>query len=90
MVITHWPPTKAAIYPKFEGDVLNPYFINDREDLLCTIGARFWVSGHAHEAYDYEVCATWCIGNPSGYAGEDRQSGLFDPVKAVRVDVDAN
>ena len=32
VVITHWPPTKAAIHPKFEGDALNPYLINDRDD----------------------------------------------------------
>ena len=27
VVVTHWPPTKEAIHPRFYGDLLNPYFI---------------------------------------------------------------
>ena len=85
VMITHWPPTKEAIHPKFEGEDTNPYFINDREDLVRAIGARLWVSGHTHEAFDYEVGATRCIGNPTGYSGEARQSGLFRPDLVVEV-----
>ena len=86
VVITHWPPTRAAIHPKFDGDLLNPYFINDREDLVRAIGAKLWVSGHTHEAYDYEVGPTRCIGNPTGYSGDYRQSRLFRPDKVVEID----
>ena len=85
VVITHWPPTKDAIHPKHEGDALNPYFINDRADLVREIGAKLWISGHTHEAYDYRINATRCIGNPSGYLGEDRQSKLFAPDKVVEI-----
>ncbi len=85
VVITHWPPTKGAIHPKFEGDALNPYFINDQPGLVREIGAALWVSGHTHEAYDYQEGATRCIGNPTGYLGEERQSGLFRPDRIVQV-----
>ena len=85
VVITHWPPIKEAIHPKFDGDPLNPYFINDREDLVRTIGAKLWISGHTHEAYDYQIGATRCIGNPTGYSGENRQSQLFRPDRVVEV-----
>ena len=86
VVITHWPPTKAAIHPKFASDLLNPYFINDREDLVRAIGAKLWISGHTHEAYNYEVGPTRCIGNPTGYSGDYRQSRLFRPDKVVEID----
>ena len=86
VVITHWPPTKEAIHPKFDGDELNPYFINDREDLVRAIGAKLWISGHTHEAYDYRIGAMRCIGNPTGYSGEHRMSGLFRPDKVVEVE----
>ena len=86
VVITHWPPTKEAIHPKFDGDSLNPYFINDREDLVRAVGAKLWISGHTHEAYDYLIGATRCIGNPAGYAGEARRSTLFVPDKVVEVE----
>ena len=52
VVVTHWPPTRQAMHPKFEGDALNPYFYNDREDLIPVIGAQLWISGHTHEAWD--------------------------------------
>ena len=52
---------------------------------MRAIGARLWVSGHTHEAFDYEVGATRCIGNPTGYSGEARQSGLFRPDRVVEV-----
>ena len=86
VVITHWPPTKEAIHQIFKGDALNPYFINDREDLVREIGAKLWISGHTHEAYDYRIGATRCIGNPSGYTGEYRQNRLFRADKVVEVE----
>ena len=56
---------------------MNPYFYNGRENLVRALGARLWVSGHTHEAYDYRVGATRCVGNAAGYAPEHQQSGLF-------------
>ncbi len=85
VVITHWPPTKEAMHPKFDGDALNPYFINDKPDLVREIGAKLWISGHTHEAYDYQIGATRCLGNPTGYPGEHRESRLFRPDKVVRI-----
>ena len=84
VVITHWPPTKEAIHPQYP-ERMNPYYINDREDLVRAVGARLWISGHTHEAYDYEVGTTRCIGNPSGFHGEPRESPLFRPDRVVAV-----
>ena len=86
VVVTHWPPTTEAIHPKFDGDALNPYFINDKEDLVRETGAALWISGHTHEAYDYRIGGTRCLGNPTGYSGEHRVSWLFRPDKVVEVE----
>ena len=83
VVVTHWPPTKEAIHPKLKGDGLNPYYVNDKEDLVRAIGAKLWVSGHVHEAYDYRIGDARCLGNPTGYPGEHRESDLFRPDKVV-------
>ena len=85
VVITHWPPTKEAIHPSFEGDKLNPYFNNDREDLVRQVGAKLWISGHTHEPFDYEIGPTRCIGNPAGYAGESRWRRGFRPDLVVEI-----
>ena len=87
VVVTHWPPTKAAIHASCERDELNPYLVNDREQLVRTMWAKAWISGHVHEAYEYRVGPTLCIGNPAGYPGEDRVSGLFRPDRVVTVEV---
>ena len=78
MVTTHWPPTLDAVSPQFKGDLLNGYFVNDREDLVEEIGARCWISGHVHDAYR-AVAETLVIGNPSGYPNEMPESRLFRP-----------
>ena len=67
VVVTHWPPTRHAIAPRFEGDELNGYFVNDCEDLVREVGAQYWISGHVHDPYECVVGSTRCIGNPTGY-----------------------
>ena len=85
VVITHWPPTKAALHPQFEGDSLNPYVYNDREDLVRAVGAKFWISGQSHECFEYTVGAPRVIGNPAGYPDARRTSPLFRPDKVIEV-----
>ena len=90
VVVTHWPPTMQAIHPRYAGDSFNPYFVNADEELVREIGARLWVSGHTHEAYDYQVGATRCVGNPAGYPHEKIVSGLFRPDMVVEVPPDSD
>ena len=85
VVVTHWPPTKQAIHPKYANDELNPYFINDRENVVRAVSPKVWISGHIHESYDYWVGETRCVGNPSGYPNEDQLSPHFCPIRTVDV-----
>ena len=86
VVITHWPPTRDAIAPRFKGDGMNSYFVNDREDLVEDIGAQFWISSHVHDPYRAVVGNTLVIGNPTGYPREAPESGLFRPDFAIEVE----
>ncbi|MYE80729.1 MAG: hypothetical protein F4X36_02585 [Gammaproteobacteria bacterium] len=85
VVVTHWPPTKAAIPARLAGNPLSPYYVNDYPDMVCEIGARLWISGHVHEAYDYHVGLTRCVSNPGGYPDEVRESPHFRPDRVVEV-----
>lgn len=89
VVITHWPPTRDAIAPRFQDHGLNGYFVNDREDLVEDIGAQIWVSGYVHDAYRAVVGNTLVIGNPTGYPDETPESGLFRPDFAINVEPEA-
>ena len=49
VVVTHFPPTLGALDRELhEGNRLNPYFINDNEEVVGAVDARLWVSGHTH------------------------------------------
>ena len=53
---------------EFEGDSLNPYVYNDREDLVRAVGAKLWISGHVPRVLSSTRWgATRVIGNPAGY-----------------------
>lgn len=86
VVVTHWPPTRDALAPRFKGDGLNSYFVNDRQELVEEIGARCWISGHVHDAYRAVTGNTQLVGNPTGYPGEAPQSRLFRPDFAIEVE----
>ena len=76
-----------AVAPRFEGDPLNGYFVNDREGLVEEIGARYWISGHVHDAYQAVVGDTLVLGNPTGYPNATgRKGGLFRPDLAIEVE----
>ena len=85
VMITHWPPTLHAVAPRFQGDALNGYFVNNHEDLVEDVGAQYWISGHVHDAYEAVVGETRVIGNPTGYPHEATETRLFRPDKVIEV-----
>ena len=86
VVVTHWPPTLQAMHPKFRSSAINAYFYNQHDAVVCEIGARLWISGHTHEAWDCQVGITRCVGNPAGYWSERRAGDLFQPDRVVEVE----
>ena len=85
VVITHWPPTMDAIAPRLEGDDLNGYFVNDREDLVEEVGALLWISGHVHDPFDCVIAETRCVGNPAGFPGEASETRGFFPDRIIEI-----
>ena len=83
--MTHWPPTKQAIAPRFADSPLNGYFANDYEGLIEIVGAQLWISGHVHDAYEVVIGDTQVVGNPTGYPREAVESRLFRPDRVVEV-----
>ena len=83
VVVTHWPPIRHAIAPRFEGDELNGHFVNDREDLVREVGAQYWISGHVHDPFECVVGDTQCIGNPTGYPRQFRRGPKYKPDRVI-------
>ena len=48
--------------------MLTPAFASNLENLMDGDRLAFWVHGHMHESYDYEIYGTRVVCNPRGYA----------------------
>ncbi|UCB60802.1 MAG: metallophosphoesterase family protein [Candidatus Bathyarchaeota archaeon] len=72
VVITHFLPSPKSIHSRFAGDVLNPYFCCNCEDLMDG-GISLWIHGHTHESIDYTHQKVQVIANPRGYFGENNK-----------------
>lgn len=74
VVITHFPPSMKALDKKYEGSILNDYFINSEDDVVEAVHPKIWVSGHTHSKFDFKIKETRVIGNPLGYPRESFKS----------------
>lgn len=70
IVLTHFPPSLQVIAPKFNGDLLNRYFVNDLDREITYSNKKLWVSGHTHSIWDLYVGSCRLVSNPLGYPKE--------------------
>lgn len=64
-VVTHFAPHKGSVHPQFSrGD--SAYWVNNLEHLMGF--SQYWVHGHTHSNFNYEVEGTKVICNPRGFA----------------------
>jgi predicted phosphodiesterase len=70
VVVTHHVPCTRSIAPQYIGDVLNGAFASNLDELIAKSGARLWVHGHTHTAFDYVQGQMRVVCNPRGYPGE--------------------
>lgn len=64
-VVTHFAPHKGSVHPQFSrGD--SSYWVNNLENLMGF--SQYWVHGHTHSNFDYDVEGTKVICNPRGFA----------------------
>ena len=65
IVVTHFAPHPKSIHPNFSrGDT--SYWVNNLEHLMGF--SQYWVHGHTHSSFDYEVKGTKVICNPRGFS----------------------
>lgn len=70
IVLTHFPPSLQTIAPKFNGDTLNRYFVNDLDREITYSNKKLWISGHTHSIWDFYVGNCRLVSNPLGYPNE--------------------
>ena len=65
-VITHFAPHPKSTKNQFKKQLMSSYWVNNVEELLGF--SDFWVHGHVHDTFNYEVEATKILCNPRGYS----------------------
>jgi predicted phosphodiesterase len=91
VVITHHAPSRGSIHPRFRGDPCNAAFVSDLDDLVAK--ADFWIHGHVHDSFDYQVGKCRVLANPGSYATTlgkvkafeelEFENPFFDPQKVI-------
>jgi Icc-related predicted phosphoesterase len=70
LVMTHHAPCGLSVHSRFTGDILNyAYFTELGEWMLDHPNIKYWIHGHTHYSFDYNVGETRVICNPRGYHG---------------------
>jgi predicted phosphodiesterase len=79
VVITHHAPSYQSIHERYLGDGMNAgYASNLDEFILDHPQIKYWVHGHTHTAFDYQVGSTRVLCNPRGYYPHEPDTG-FNP-----------
>lgn len=66
IVITHFAPHKNSIPKEYKDQFGSPYWVNDLNELMGF--SDFWIHGHVHHSFSYEIEQTKILCNPRGYS----------------------
>jgi predicted phosphodiesterase len=69
----------------YEGEISNPYFLCDVEELIRSRKPTLWIHGHTHKSRDYRIEDTRVVCNPFGYVAQEENED-FDSFLTVEVD----
>lgn len=83
VVVTHHAPHPRSIHPGYESDLLSAAFVSDLTALIEAGQPQFWIHGHVHSTFDYQIRATRIVCNPHGYGSNENPR--FDPTLILDV-----
>jgi hypothetical protein len=85
VVITHHAPSFQSIHERYRGDHMNAGYASDlSEFILAHPQIKYWVHGHTHTDFDYQVGSTRVLCNPRGYYPHELDTG-FNPYLVFEV-----
>jgi len=71
IVVTHHAPSRKSTHPRYQDSILNPAFASDLESLMDQKRVQYWIHGHTHDNFDYEVNGTRVLCNSRGYVSNN-------------------
>lgn len=76
VVITHHTPSYKSCPEFFKGDALNGGYHNNLDDLIMATQPKYWIHGHTHSHWNYNIGNTNILCNALGY--DDVGEGFGD------------
>lgn len=70
-VISHHAPSYQSVAPHFKTQANGAYVSNLDNLILYNPQIKYWVHGHTHTPFDYQIGECRVICNPGGYPGQD-------------------
>jgi len=76
VVVTHHAPSRKSTHPRYQDNILNPAFASDLESLMDEKRVKYWIHGHTHDTFDYEINGTRVLCNSRGHAHDSEKFNL--------------
>ena len=89
VVITHHAPTAMSIPEWYKNDYLmnGCYYSDQSEFILDNPEIKYWVHGHTHTNFEYDVGTTRVMCNPRGYHGYEASAHTYDATRGFEIGV---
>ncbi len=86
VVVTHFPPSRAARHQAIAEGPLTAYFQADCETLIETFRPALWLYGHNHWSDSLTIGTTRLLSNQLGYPQEGGMIPAFDPENIIELE----
>jgi predicted phosphodiesterase len=67
IVMTHHAPSFKSSHPKYDGSMISGGFCSQLDYVIEEYQPEYWIHGHCHESFDYNIGKTRILCNPRGY-----------------------
>lgn len=85
VVVSHFPPSRVSLHKLYRGNILNPYFVSNAEDLV--VKSDLWIHGHLHSSVNKSYGGVKILCNPRGYSQVYNlsENPAWDQKKIIRI-----
>lgn len=88
VVITHHAPSLQSVHDVFKGSDINGGFASNLDWLFEKHDILYWIHGHMHHRFEYQLYDTTVLCNPRGYRNERLQQDdgrFFDDAMLIEI-----
>lgn len=85
VVVSHHAPSTLSIAPAYQDDhYVNGGYVSDlSEFILDRPRIKYWIHGHVHNVFNYQIGDTRILTNPRGYHGYENTG--WDPLRIIEI-----